>query len=427
MYDEDLTYSPHRSTDTPRTANSDFSNKNIFFASDIMNQDVAQSCDNIYNRVGNDDDILLDSLDHGIRCKDYSKIEQPHFTFDLLEGNDGIISTTKSTKSCSIQKVDKSSKQNMQEDLKILEQNVNFNLQTYSYPSTKTYHHEPSKAEDHLIKSDDPHPEYMQENHLDEDNNKEVYCVGRYNEAVEYIQSNPIKKYNRIDELSRTHFIAAEKRKVLLQESEKAELEKCTFSPILSHGTKVIVKKLKDFTSGSKEVSERLHAEAEKKNEKQNILRAKLEENNTNKYPFKPQLITDSNKFSTSLDHRPIHERLGDIQRSKNSKMQELEECRKNREKEMTFHPSIDNNSRKILMKKFIPEKKENLENFEPNDVVSRLLHEGMLAKERKKQLQLEREKLFESQSTPIKSCRGTNLIAKSNPVVRFEIHTYTI
>jgi hypothetical protein len=102
-------------------------------------------------------------------------------------------------------------------------------------------------------------------------------------------------------------------------------------------------------SSQSDNVASRLFNEAEHRLQQQKWLEKKVKEARLSQYSFKPSINPLSQELAQAHDQRPIHERVGDLQREKNKRLQELRQSVDNEQIDLTFHPSIDNNSKRIL------------------------------------------------------------------------------
>eukprot|EP01041_Mallomonas_annulata_P005857 gene5857-11827_t len=268
----------------------------------------------------------------------------------------------------------------------------------------------------------------------------------------------------RINQLSRTNHELWDKRNKLRQQLAKSEMEDCTFQPRLCPGTKQIAKtKLcKDteqhpYVNANKpSVVDRLYEDAERRAIQQDWKRSQMEAAASLQHSFQPELNPGTAALSASMDLRPIHERLGNIQRARSERMIELQNMKRYRESNITFHPEINDKSRVLAERREVAQqdstsdtanvtgqrshstrrepRAEGQENRDLNagtraleespcpcpskDVVSRLMEEGEMAKRRKEQLLREREQQVQNMMTPVKISTGTEVIAKKNPMV---------
>ena len=103
------------------------------------------------------------------------------------------------------------------------------------------------------------------------------------------------------------------------------------------------------------QVSERLHQEAHTRQEQQRWLEQKVREARAAEHSFQPVITTGTSKHYDKLkkdygvDHIPIHERIGELQKVKQKRMQDLRAALEEDEgRTYTFNPSIDKKSREL-------------------------------------------------------------------------------
>jgi hypothetical protein len=97
-----------------------------------------------------------------------------------------------------------------------------------------------------------------------------------------------------------------------------------------------------------------LHSEANRRDEKREKLKRRLEEERMKDCSFKPK-IEDSNKIGVSKSfsqNKPIYERVDEIQRNKNEYLSKLKLESELNDENLKFRPFVNKYSEKILNKK---------------------------------------------------------------------------
>jgi hypothetical protein len=162
---------------------------------------------------------------------------------------------------------------------------------------------------------------------------------------------------DRIENIRQIHENSLKKRELDRKEMEKALMKDCTFKPELSKGSeKIVSKQLRDSNafsrsrsrskspdcssssvliassepplppgSGPEAASDRLHREAWARKVDQEERARRIKEINDRQHPFQPELNRTSESIvrRSSSDYKPVHERLGEIQRSRNASREE--------------------------------------------------------------------------------------------------------
>ena len=105
--------------------------------------------------------------------------------------------------------------------------------------------------------------------------------------------------------------------------------------------------------------SERLYKEGATRQEQQKWLNSKIEMAKAVQYPFSPQLLPSSQQKIEELSnkygdtHVPIHERIGEMQKFKTKRLQDLSAAvEENQRKVLTFAPKIDPKSAEMAARK---------------------------------------------------------------------------
>jgi hypothetical protein len=151
----------------------------------------------------------------------------------------------------------------------------------------------------------------------------------------------PVTGEERIEQLSRPQeqkYVERERRKM---QEELSEIEECTFRP-------QIRKNASSKTKSGSAVSERLHHEADQRTEAREQARRRLEAAELGQYSFKPEINPETNAILDMSRYRPIHERLGEMQRAKSSALQHARVQHERNNPDLTFAPQINAKSNKI-------------------------------------------------------------------------------
>ena len=248
-----------------------------------------------------------------------------------------------------------------------------------------------------------------------------------------------------------------EKRK---KEHLQSELGKCTFQPVI---TKMGVRATRsspsaahfnavDYLSGGSgyvetperervpkgipgsvsQTSTRLHREAEQRSAQQRWLEKQVEEARLAQFSFQPAINPANTSFLDDIDHRPIYERVGELQRERESRRRDLKQSHDDSLVDLTFTPQIDSKSRKIAQRRLEAKDCEDLDEscsrslsasgtgsrLSQHDVGARLHGEAALAARRKEQLRSEREGVLVLEMEPVKISKGSDKLAQQSPHV---------
>ena len=177
----------------------------------------------------------------------------------------------------------------------------------------------------------------------------------------------------------------------------------------------------------------RLHDEAEQRSAQQRWLEKQVEEARLSQFTFQPAINPAVNSHYSDIDHRPIYERVGEIQRGKEDRLRNLKQSHEDAQVDLTFTPQIDARSRRIAERRLESEGDDPDDSSHPcgrgqadndgaswtatmqYDVGTRLHREALLASRRMKQLCVEREEALVSEMAPARPCRGTEKLAQEN------------
>ena len=102
-----------------------------------------------------------------------------------------------------------------------------------------------------------------------------------------------------------------------------------------------------------KEIAHRLHSEANKRQEKREKLKRKVEEDRMRDCSFKPNVEKD-HRIGTArcISQKPIYERVDEVQKKKNETLVKLRVETELNDQNLKFKPQVNKNSEKILHKK---------------------------------------------------------------------------
>eukprot|EP01047_Picozoa_sp_COSAG01_P073225 COSAG01_NODE_11876_length_1843_cov_1.327408_1_plen_438_part_00 len=156
----------------------------------------------------------------------------------------------------------------------------------------------------------------------------------------------------RLSQSKRTAWSMREQQK---QRSEEAEVESATFQPRLSMDR--TRRSLEARDEGQlRQTADRLHHEADDRLATRQRLRRELETQELRRLQFVPQVNHDQQQGagdagSGSRRRRPLHERVGELQRERAELMQRLrdERDRGSESSELTFEPRVSHATRKIV------------------------------------------------------------------------------
>jgi hypothetical protein len=270
----------------------------------------------------------------------------------------------------------------------------------------------------------------------------------------------------RIEEMQTLYKKSREEREKKKKEYLQSQLVDCTFQPqITKMGINSSRSKSKagsqlfdavDFLSGgtgytAKAVPDtgckggpavvtamRLHDEAEQRTAQQRWLEKQVEEARLSQFTFQPAINPAVTSLYSDIDHRPIYERVGELQREKEDRLRNLKQSHEDAQVDLTFTPQIDARSRRIAERRLESEGDDPDDSSHPSsrgqtdsngmrwpaaaqcDVGARLHRDALLASRRMKQLCLEREEALVSEMAPARPCKGTEKLAQENMVVGY-------
>lgn len=269
----------------------------------------------------------------------------------------------------------------------------------------------------------------------------------------------------RIEEMQNLYKKSREEREKKKKDYLQSQLVNCTFQPqitkmgcnssrsksktgsqlfdavdFLSGGTGYTAKAVPDAgcKGGAAVVTAmRLHDEAEQRIAQQRWLEKQVEEARLSQFTFQPAINPAVSSLYSDIDHRPIYERVGELQREKEDRLRNLKQSHEDAQVDLTFTPQIDARSRRIAERRLESEGDDHDSSHScsrgqtdtngmpwptagQNDVGARLHREALLASRRMKQLCLEREEALVSEMAPARPCKGTEKLAQENVIVGY-------
>jgi hypothetical protein len=168
---------------------------------------------------------------------------------------------------------------------------------------------------------------------------------------------------------------------------------------------------------GPEAASLRLHDEAEQRAAQQRWLEKQIDEARLVQFTFQPAINPVSATLHEDINRRPIHERVGELQRGKEDRLRSLKQTHEDSLVDLTFTPQIDAKSRKIAVKKQEADGSHGQQDLSsptaPSSAVCDRLHrEGEAAARRKEKLCSEREQAIALEMEPARPCKGTERLA---------------
>lgn len=278
--------------------------------------------------------------------------------------------------------------------------------------------------------------------------------------AVECGSNRDPARGSRVAEMHILYKKSREERDKRKKEHLQAELVKCTFQPVitkmggrsvrsstpaahfnavdyLSGGTGYVEtpERVPKGISGSSQTSMRLHREAEQRSAQQRWLEKQVEEARLAQFSFQPMINPANTSCFDDIDHRPIYERVGELQRERESRLRDLKQSHNDSQMDLTFTPRIDSRSRKIAQRRLDGkgdrDRDREKDSEDPDEsfsrsasgsrssqhaVGTRLHGEAALAARRKEQLRSEREEVLVLEMEPVKISKGSGKLAQQSP-----------
>ena len=206
----------------------------------------------------------------------------------------------------------------------------------------------------------------------------------------------------------------------LRKEAEEQWSRQCTFQPTLptrqqpSHPS---VSNRRQSSGG--DAHTRLYADAKEREASRQYVVEQLEDSRSRDLTFTPQLISShaispSSSSSPVFEHRPIHERVEELQRDRSQRIAKLKEWVEASDlSSATFAPSLTERSALLAEKR-----SHELSLYETKDLGSRLQLEGRIIEAKKQIAVLEHQREKEEEFKSPQPCVGTQLIAQSSPLL---------
>lgn len=176
---------------------------------------------------------------------------------------------------------------------------------------------------------------------------------------------------------------------------------------------------------GEVDVSQRLHEEAEQRMLQQRWLEKRVTEARMSHFTFTPNInprtsAMKDDQSSLTSEHKPIYERVSELQRERNRRLQELRSSVEEAHNQShPFAPQIDNKSRRMVERKRYTAMEDSrrgwVDGMGANEVANRLLNEGRRMAREKQKLAEEREIIESQNMQPVKLSKGSERIAQRN------------
>lgn len=132
----------------------------------------------------------------------------------------------------------------------------------------------------------------------------------------------------------------AEQREKMKWAKEQELNRDCSFQPKITN--------YHSINTSSLTVEERLYTHGENKQQQRERLKREKEEKEANSYPYSPQV---SKSVGVLMDHRktqvPLYKRLDELQQEKKN-LRQLEKEKSEKHENLTFRPSISENSKRL-------------------------------------------------------------------------------
>lgn len=151
------------------------------------------------------------------------------------------------------------------------------------------------------------------------------------------------ERWRRLLEPKTTKIQQLEKAKVEKERKEVAET--CSFKP------KIQKPPQPDYKT-KQEIINRLHSEANKREEKREKLKRKIEEERMKECSFKPALKKERFGSTRSISVKPLYERVDEVQKRKNEILVELKVEAELNDENLKFKPQVNKNSEKLYKNK---------------------------------------------------------------------------
>lgn len=158
------------------------------------------------------------------------------------------------------------------------------------------------------------------------------------NEFSSSLVRRPLEE--RIEQMSRRRQEVLQKREMERLRREQAEMERCTFKPqIMSSAGSTPAVQIP--------AEERLFHDADHRIVNRERAKREMEEQEIATFSFRPRINETSERIIEDK-YRPVHERVGELQRAKYEKMQRLRVESEQLNKDLTFVPAINEKSSRL-------------------------------------------------------------------------------
>lgn len=173
-----------------------------------------------------------------------------------------------------------------------------------------------------------------------------------------------LTREERLEQLSKPRSEVIEDREQKRMQREIEEAKACTFKPKINPpppGVSASARGVYSSGSGSDSeekksvpVEERLHREAARRVEERQRAQREREEQEIQAYPFRPSINPDTTAIVDMSQYKPIHERIGELQRVKNESLQRLRLDAERSNRDLTFQPRISEESDRLAQARMI-------------------------------------------------------------------------
>ena len=150
-----------------------------------------------------------------------------------------------------------------------------------------------------------------------------------------------------------TSFRYEERERVKFQRESEGMQQECTFKPKLGKKTRRTAKSLKRGKGQS--VVTRLYNEADQRVAEREKQKRQLEQQQMQSHSYQPNINPSTERILARRDrasHRPIHQRIGELQRAKSENLQRLRMQQQYDDVDLTFRPQVGEKSHYLALSK---------------------------------------------------------------------------
>ena len=159
----------------------------------------------------------------------------------------------------------------------------------------------------------------------------------------------------RMERLTASRDDLFKERERARKKEAESELVECTFQPNIGAPYATTAMAIADRDGGGADggnrvpLEVRLHHEADKRAMDRERAKRQLEEAELESFPFKPNINPHTAAILDMTRYRPIHERVGDLQRAKNAELQRRRIQQDRVNPDLTFKPEINAESERLV------------------------------------------------------------------------------